>query len=430
MSHGLRPCSWSASAASGAMRARAACSRWRRCSVVSSTRSTSARCSHRELAVLDHLESSGGARFARCARPTSVRFEFAHALVQHTLYENIGRTRRGAPSARPRWRWRSSAACRSPAAAMAHHWMSTGRDDRRTWPLGAPCRLGGDGSPRPRGCGRLVPAGAHARRSTTTTDSRVMIDLGAAQRWADSVVFRGTLARRRVAGRATRRRRRATCVLRSPIIAVAPAVRARSTRSAWPCWRALEFVGDGDSAGRALLLATMAQEDSQGSDIERSIALADEALGVARRVGDDVTLFQVLLRITEATRIPATLERRLAATKELFDIAERLGDPVQLGFAAVAKVRTKYEAAQFDEVESGVPCDRCVQSPRPVRAPQPSLSSAPCVAQLHRRPAGRRCSSPSGRGLGGLRSPMRLRSTSPPRRWFAGTWAPSTRCCP
>ena len=64
-----------------------------------------------------------------------------------------------------------------------------------------------------------------------------------------------------------------------------------------------------------------------------------------------MTLFHVLLRVTEATRIPATLERRLAATRELFQIAERLGDPVQLGFAAIRDVRTKYEAAQFDEVD-------------------------------------------------------------------------------
>ena len=115
--------------------------------------------------------------------------------------------------------------------------------------------------------------------------------------------------------------------------------------------RALELVGPDDSADRALLLATIAQEESQGADIERSIALADDAVAMARRVGDAVALFLVLLRVTEATRIPATLERRLAATRELFDIAERLGDPVQLGFAAVREVRTKYEAAQFDEVD-------------------------------------------------------------------------------
>ena len=67
-------------------------------------------------------------------------------------------------------------------------------------------------------------------------------------------------------------------------------------------------------------------------------------------MGDEYTLFLVLLRITEATRIPATLDRRLLATRELFDIAERLDEPVQLGFAAVRDIRTKFEAARFDQV--------------------------------------------------------------------------------
>ena len=115
--------------------------------------------------------------------------------------------------------------------------------------------------------------------------------------------------------------------------------------------KALAAAGSHDSSDRALLLATIAQERSQGGDIERTIELADDAIDVARRVGDDYTLFLVLLRVTEATRIPETLDRRLIATRELFDIAERLDDPVQLGFAAVRDIRTKFEAARFDDVD-------------------------------------------------------------------------------
>jgi hypothetical protein len=302
-----------------------------------------------ELLVLDQLEA---AVRSSLVRETDVgRFEFAHALVQHTLYDNIGRTRRGALHREAAVALEKSRGDAAPAAEMAHHWMSTGRDDRAEVARWA--RRAGSGA-----MAALAPEDAvvwFQRALTASADDHqrldVMIELGAAQRWADSVVFRGTLLA--AAALAEHLGDRDAYVRAALANHRGGASRAGEVdQERMDVLRlALEFVGDGDSRERALLLATMAQEDSQGSDIERSIALADEALRVARRVADDVTLFQVLLRVTEATRIPATLDRRLAATKELFDIAERLGDPVQLGFAAVREVRTKYEAAQFGEVD-------------------------------------------------------------------------------
>jgi class 3 adenylate cyclase len=302
-----------------------------------------------ELAVLDHLELAARSSLLR---ETDVGcFEFSHAMVQHTLYDNIGRTRRGALHREAAMVLEKSKGDAVSAAAMAHHWMSTGRDDRTEVAMWAR-RAGVEAM------AALAPEDAvvwYQRALTASTDGHqrlgIMIELGAAQRWADSVVFRGTLlAAAALAEHLGDGEAYVRAALANHRGGASRAGEVDQERMA-VLRRALEFVGTDDSSERALLLATMAQEDSQGSDIERSIALADEAVGVARRVGDDVTLFQVLLRITEATRIPATLERRLAATKELFDIAERLGDPVQLGFAAVREVRTKYEAAQFDEVD-------------------------------------------------------------------------------
>ena len=85
------------------------------------------------------------------------------------------------------------------------------------------------------------------------------------------------------------------------------------------------------------MLATLALELSQGGEWERRLALADEAVACARRMGDEVTLLRVLLHTTEATRLPMTLDQRLIDTEELFDIAKRLGDPVLLGVAALPR---------------------------------------------------------------------------------------------
>ncbi len=118
--------------------------------------------------------------------------------------------------------------------------------------------------------------------------------------------------------------------------------------------RAIAVVGTEDSPERARLLATLALEFSQGGDWERRLALSDEAVGCARRIGDEVTLLRVLLHTTEATRLPSTLDQRLIDTEELFSIAKRLGDPVLLGVAAVREVRVKIEAAAFDQVDEAL----------------------------------------------------------------------------
>ena len=134
------------------------------------------------------------------------------------------------------------------------------------------------------------------------------------------------------------------------------------------------MAGTEDSPERARLLATLAIELSQGGEWERRLALADEAVACARRMGDEVTLLRVLLHTTEATRLPMTLDRRLIDTEELFDIAKRLGDPVLLGVAAVREVRVKIEAAAFDQVDEALDVLEQVAHLDPyVRLNRPSL---------------------------------------------------------
>ena len=158
--------------------------------------------------------------------------------------------------------------------------------------------------------------------------------------------------------------------------------------------RALAVAGTDDSPERARLLATLALELSQGGDWERRLALADEAVACARRLGDEVTLLRVLLHTTEATRLPATLDQRLIDTEELFDIAKRLGDPVLLGVAAVREVRVKIEAAAFDQVDEALGGARRGGPPRSVRAARTdracSPSSRTCRGDFPRRSPSRR----------------------------------------
>lgn len=301
-----------------------------------------------EIAVLDRLEPALRASIVRELGPGD--FQFGHALVQHALYDGVGVTRRGALHRRAAQALAEVLGPQISAAAIAGHWVRTGRAhdaDVMAW-----CRRAGEDAMTalaPEDAVRWFERALTAADDATRLD--LMIELGKAQRWVDGASFRSTLL---AAAALAEQRGDGDALIRAALAnhrGGASRAGAVDTERVEVLERALAAAGTGDSPERALLLATVAMERSQGSDIEHSISLADTALDVARRVDDEGTLFTVLLRITEAIRIPATLERRLAATDEMFDVAVQLDDPVQLGFAAVRDIRTKFEAAQFDRVD-------------------------------------------------------------------------------
>jgi len=113
-----------------------------------------------------------------------------------------------------------------------------------------------------------------------------------------------------------------------------------NTRSFWSATRrvdadrvasleaALATVPPGDSDLRARLLAKLAVERVYGGDHAAVRRLSDEALAMARRLGDLPTLAQVLApRYNTIRGDPGTLGERLADTAELLAVAERLPDP-------------------------------------------------------------------------------------------------------
>jgi tetratricopeptide (TPR) repeat protein len=243
----------------------------------------------------------------------------------------------------------------APAGVVATHWASTGRDDRAKvaeWARRAGAAAIAALSPEDavrwfRQALDAVGADDHQRLD-------LLIELGDAQRWADTDAFRQTLldaaalAERLGDDRALVRAALANNRGGASRAGVVDEQRVEVLE------RALTAAGPGDSSERARLLATLAIELSQGGEWERRIALAEEAVACARRLGDDLTLLRVLLLTTEATRLPATLDQRLIDIEQLFSIAKRLGDPVLLGIAAVREVRVNIEAAAFDRVDEAM----------------------------------------------------------------------------
>ena len=307
-----------------------------------------------ETAVLDHIEAAARASLVR--ERAAGQFQFAHALVQHALYDGLGTTRRSLHHRRLAVALEADRPA-VPAAVLTTHWNAAGRNPDKVaeW-----ARRAGDeavAALSPDDAVRWYQMATDALDAVGADDgSRValLIDLGSAQRWAASDAFRQTLLD---AASLAERIGDDDALVRAALAnnrGGASRAGAVDTERVEVIERALVAAGTHDSQERARLLATLALELSQGGDWERRLILADQAVGCARRLGDEVTLLRVLLHTTEATRLPATLGQRLVATEELFGIAKRLGDPVLLGVAALREVRMKIEAAAFDHVDEAL----------------------------------------------------------------------------
>jgi class 3 adenylate cyclase/tetratricopeptide (TPR) repeat protein len=94
--------------------------------------------------------------------------------------------------------------------------------------------------------------------------------------------------------------------------------------------RGLELLDPADSPLRARVLARLCDALTLAAPLERRIALAEEALAVARRLGDDKVLAYVLLDTWWGTSTPDNLDERLAVGRELVEITRRLGNQAML----------------------------------------------------------------------------------------------------
>ena len=114
---------------------------------------------------------------------------------------------------------------------------------------------------------------------------------------------------------------------------------------------AISAVGAGDGTARARLLATFAAELTWDGDWRRRRSVSDEALAMARRVGDPDTLAYVLTRRPNTIWVPDALGERLANTEESLRIARRLNDPVARFWASMYRLNATVAASDLSEAE-------------------------------------------------------------------------------
>ena len=312
--------------------------------------------------VLDALDAAAAVSLARELADAPGRYSFAHALIQHTLYEDLGPTRRAQAH-----RWVAEALediCQGRPGArvgeLARHWFSTTQPRDLTRALDY-ARLAGD-----RALQQLAPDEASRwysdalemlRRQDPTDDplrAVLLVSLGDAQRQSGDAAHRETLLEAAHLARAaddTGTLVRAALANNRGIVSSVGTVDQAKVEVLEMALSKLSAI----SPDRALLLATLCLELAYSAPLERRQALADEALSVARSCADDATIVSVLNKLPMALAVPSFDERVFDWTAEAFARAERL-DECALFWAASQRHAAVVCAGDISEA------DRCLET--------------------------------------------------------------------
>jgi len=291
--------------------------------------------------VLDVLEAASSAAITAEVRAVPGRFRFTHALIQHTLYDDLSATRR-ARIHRAAAQTLESIVGADPgvrAGELARHWLAATRPTESSKAV-TYARLAGENA-----LASLAPAeairwyeealAALAHAPEDAARARCLAGLGEAQRQTGNEAYRETLLEAaRVAQDVGDVDTLVQAALGNNRGFQSGAGFVDSERVAM-LTAALDAIGTAGSPGRSRLLALLAVERTYDGDYPGRRALCDEALHIARRIGDPATVFDVLIRRGQATWMPDTVEELLRDSIEGSALADRTGDPVSRFWAAI-----------------------------------------------------------------------------------------------
>ncbi len=307
--------------------------------------------------LIDTLEQAIGAGLISESDDRVGRYRFVHALIQHSLSQDLSATRRQRAHHRVAEALErlETTADTDRLAELARHWMAATRPADTGKALHYARRAGDaalsayspldsikwysqaldllsrepDADERER-CDLLVGLGKAQRhagqpehRSTLLDAAGIAIDLGDTE-----LLVAAALAGTRGTARTTEADTEQMAVFRA----------------------ALDAVGDSDPASRARLLAAMAEvTDARQWEIRHD--LASEAMSIAGGLADESTVLDVVSRCYLPRAQPETLPERLAETTQAIAMADRLGDPVARLQTRFNRVHACMEAGDIAEAD-------------------------------------------------------------------------------
>jgi class 3 adenylate cyclase len=291
-----------------------------------------------ESLLLDHLEAAVAASLLGESSERVGQFRFAHALINQTLYEGLGATRRA------RMHGRVAQALedlygedpREHLSELALHWRLAAVSVDRAKAADYALRAG------QRALESLAPAEAVKLFADavelmgdldSAERSQALIGLGEAQLQSGDAAYRKTLLEAsRIASVLSDAELAARAALANNRGVVSSAFGEVDAERLAAIDRAIELDDPPNRARRARLLGIKALELEWDPDFGMRRALAEEAVSLARATEDARTLAEVL-RTSEAIRAPDTLAWRIGLAEELVGCAVEVGDPA-LRFSA------------------------------------------------------------------------------------------------
>ena len=305
--------------------------------------------------LLDILEAAAAVALVREVADSG-RYAFAHALVQHTLYGDLGHNRRARAHRQVAEALEDLCGDRpgSRVGALARHWIAGEPTDLAR--AISYSHQAGDAA-----LAALAPADAlHYYAQALDLDAQVRdsdpvvgidlsIGLGTAQRQIGDPAYRETLlsAAHRAADLGNTDRLVAAALANNRgWVSAAGAVDSEKVE-------VLELALDritADDPNRVLVLATLCLELSFGTRSRRD-ALAHEAVAIARNSGDDATIVRVFNGVLSRNNVGEALEWSADALAR----AQRIGDPVLLFLAADGRLSAASRVGDIDEI------DRCLE---------------------------------------------------------------------
>ena len=308
--------------------------------------------------LLDILDAATVAALVRELADTPGHYSFAHALIQHTLYEDLGLTRQARAHRQVAEAYEDLYGDRpgSRVGELARHWFNA------TQPIDLAKALDYSRQAADAALGALAPGDAlryyaqaldlyaQSENSDPILGIDLAVGLGTAQRQTGDSAFRETLldAARRAADLGDTERLVAAALANNRGI-FSNLITTDAERV-----EILELTLERlptDAPIRALVLATLCTELANASSIERRQALADEALALAEASGDDATIAWVLNHVSWPLDVPPLLEQLLAWSADALRRAEQIGDPLLLFWAAWARHGTALRAGDVDEMD-------------------------------------------------------------------------------
>jgi class 3 adenylate cyclase/tetratricopeptide (TPR) repeat protein len=282
------------------------------------------------------------------------RYRFAHALIQHSLYEELSPTRRARAHQRVAESLETHAIAEDAAtlAELAHHWVAATRPADLDKALGYVRRAGDAArdSLAPDDAIRWYQQALDLLASQSPPDERqraeLLAELGAVQRQAAHPEFRDTL---REAVALSLQLDDVHILVQAALVFNRPGVASQvGDDDAKPILRAaLDRIGTDATPIRARLLAELANAHDAGSEwrVRRDLSL--EAVDLARRSHNDATFLEVVTAAHPALATPDNLDQHLNDVEAAGAIGDRTGGPVLRTLIRYPMMWVRYQQADI-----------------------------------------------------------------------------------